>query len=123
MADANSATLIHDVEALLRHRLHARGDDLPALFHDVRRQLPRRLRAEAAYLVQVQPLAAHPKLSRQIDAARVQKAHRLLTNHLAPLGRAQRRIDLALSVLGSLAFGILVLTGVIVAVLVWRGYL
>lgn len=123
MADANIAALIHDVEALLRQRLHARGDDIAVLFHDVRRQLPRRLRVEAAYLAQIQPLAAHPKLSRQIDAARVQKAHRLLTRHLAPLGRAQRRIDLALSVLGSFAFGILVLTGGIVTVLVWRGHL
>ncbi|SDW58282.1 hypothetical protein [Roseicitreum antarcticum] len=123
MADADITTLGRDVALLLRQRLNARGDDLAELVKDVRRQLPRKLRSEALYLAEIQPMAAHPKLRKQVDTARAIKAHRALTGHLAPLGRAQRRVDLLLSMLGSLAFGVLVLTCVVVAVLVARGYL
>lgn len=123
MADADITTLGQEVAQLLRQRLNARGADLAALVHDVRRQLPRKLRSDALYLAQIQPMAAHPKLRKQVDTVRAVKAHRALTGYLAPLGRAQRRVDLLLSILGSLAFGVLVLTCAVVAVLVWRGYL
>lgn len=52
--------------------------------------LPRRLRQAARFLAEADRMAGQPKLARQVDLVRLERAHRALTAYLRPLGRSAR---------------------------------
>ena len=115
--------MVAEVSNLLADRMKARGDDLAARLRHVRRRLPRRLRPEADRLAEAEGMAGHPRLVHQLDHDRLAQAHAALVRHLAPMGAADRRIGRLLSVLGSIAFNLLALFALLIAVLIWRGFL
>jgi hypothetical protein len=115
--------MITEVSDLLADRMKARGNDLTARLRHVRRRLPRRLRAEADRLAEAEGMAGHPRLSHQLDHERLAEAHAALVRHLAPMGATDRRIGWILSILASIAFNLLAVFVLLVAVLIWRGLL
>ncbi len=118
---ADTAGRIAEITALLQQEFRANGHTLADALPDCRRRLPRRLRADAAYLAEIEPLAAHPKLSRHMDLQRAETASAALLAHLQRLSRGRRRTDFVLAVLGTIALGILALLVLLVLVLRWRG--
>ena len=109
--------------ALMGERMGASGESFAARLRKVRHRLPRRLRAPARALAKAEPLAAHPRLCRTLDAAALRAAAAELRAWLEAVDLADRRRGWWLGMLGGLAFNLLVLAALVIAVLLWRGYL
>ncbi|WP_347139362.1 hypothetical protein [Paracoccus sp. SSK6] len=104
----------------------ARRGERPPLHIMLRRRggaLPRGLRKQAAALAQADQLSAQPKIARQLDLARLSRAHQALTAHLQPLGELSRWQGRALGFAASVTLGLLVLAAFVVWIMLRRGYL
>ncbi len=118
---------IHHRAGHLRDMLHERigvgGRDLETALRRAGRLLPRHVRREAALVAEAERLAGNPRLARRIDLRRLERAYRESMAFLESQNPATRRIGLALSALGGAALGLIAAAGLVVTVLVWRGYL
>lgn len=112
-----------EVAGLLRDRLGVGGRTLADRVARARRRLPPALRVAAAELVAAQRMAAHPRLARRIDPGRVARAHAALVAHLTTIDRAAARRAAALDFVATVGFQILAVIGLVLALLVWRGFL
>ncbi len=80
------------------------------------RRLPRRLRAEAARIVDAQGYGGHPRLMRQVDVAALDHAEARVLDYLNSIDRADRRKGRLLSLAGIVVFNMLI---VVTAFIVW----
>ncbi len=110
-----------EVADLLGERLGVRGPTLEVRVARARRRLPPALRLAAAELVEARRMAAHPRLARRLDPARVTRAHAALVAHLASIDRGAMRRAMVLDLLASAAFRLVAVAGLVLVVLVWRG--
>jgi len=117
------AAKIESVQDLLQAKFGVRKRALPKMLRRTGRRLPKRLHARAQVLVDAQALAAHPKMARRIDHAAVKRAYGDISTHLRAIDVADRRKGMILSVAGSVAFNILVVTVGFVVWLRWSGHL
>jgi len=111
------------VAELMKIRLGIRGKDLATKLRHTGRMMPKRIKREAAFLVETAGLAESPKLSRMINLERVEAAHKACVEFLESVDVADRRKGVVLGILGSLAMVFLVVTVLVLSVLKWRGYL
>ena len=86
-----------------------------------RHKLERKIRAEAAVIVQANLLVQNPKLSRIVSADRVGQAHLAVSNYLRAIDPKERMKTKVLNYAGFIAFNALLLGGIIITILVWRG--
>ena len=112
---------VDEIRSLLDTQLRVRGGTLDKQVRRAGRLLPRKIRAEAAYLVQANMLVQNPKLARMINPDRVQKAHDIVATYLLGIDPKDRLKGRLLNIAGVLAFNLLLIGGLVVAVLVWRG--
>lgn len=91
---------VEEISALLTKKLGLRARTFQAQVHKARRFLPRALRRDLIYLAQAESLADNPKLHRMIDML---------------------RLDAALGVAASIAFGLLITAVLVIVMLVQRG--
>ncbi|WP_372837697.1 hypothetical protein [Phaeovulum sp.] len=110
------------VAQLMEERLKARGTGLRAKLAHRGRSLPRKLRAEADLLCDAEAKSLNPKLSRQIDIERVSAAYDALVRYLKPLGAGERRTTLAVNMLATVVFVVVVTAGAVMGIMFWRGY-
>jgi hypothetical protein len=123
MGAASIQQMADRVAALMEERLRVRGTGLAEKLRKGGRALPRKVRAAAAVLAQAAEMARNPKLLMQIDEEKVAEAYDLCVRYLGALNAWDRRKGLMLNIAASIAFGLLLLGGAVVAVLVWRGFL
>lgn len=109
--------------ARLGEKLEVRGRTLADVVRRAGRALPKRLQHDADALVQAEFLALHPKLRHLADSARSDAAEERLRRHARLLDPDKARNDRRLGWLAGLAFNLLALAGLIVAVLYWRGFI
>ncbi len=83
--------------------------------------LPRKLRREAMVLAKADRVAEVPKLAKQQDFDRLQRAHKVLVNHLRPLGQGGRLQAGAVNIGATLVFALLILGAIALWLLVRRG--
>lgn len=112
---------IQDIRTLLETQLRIKGATLDQQIKRAGRLLPRKIRAEAAFLVQANMLVQNPKLARMISADRAQKAHDAVATYLRGIDPKDRIKGRILNIAGMLAFNLLLIGGLVVAYLVWRG--
>ena len=105
----------------IAEKLSVGGADLGGKMRRAGRRLPRRLRREGRYLVRAETLAGHPKLSMQIDPARIDAAYRDFDAHLDPIDPYDLWWGWALGVLAGLVFNLLLFAALLIALLAWRG--
>ncbi len=110
------------VAALMEERLRLRGTGLEAKLRKGRRLLPRKVRGAADILVQAAKMAQNPKLLLQIDHEAVASAYDICVRHLGAINQAERRMTAVVGVAGSIAFSVLVVGVLLLAVLHWRGF-
>lgn len=108
---------------LMEEHLKIRGKGLAEKLRRGGRLLPRKIRAQARLLAEAAEQARHPHLRLRIDMARTTEAYDSLCRHLTTLSRWERRRIAALNLLGGLAFNMLLLAALLIAVLLWRGFL
>jgi hypothetical protein len=111
------------VAGLMEQRLGARGRGLQAKLAAKGRALPRKVRQAATVLAEAEQLAANPRLAMRMDAEQVSAAYDLCVTYLKPLGQGARVRGQILSITASIAFGLLVIGGALLGVIVWRGLL
>ena len=85
------------------------------------RRVPGYVHRECQVLVDAEKMAGNPKLLRQIDPQRVERALTITRDHLDTVDPVERRKTATLNLLGSVVFNLLVVFGLFVGVLVWRG--
>lgn len=116
-----------EVAGLMASRLGgARRGTSPDLATMLRRRgaaLPRRLRAQANHLAQVERLVDAPRIARQIDLRRARADHAALVRHLKPLGSLSRWQGHATGFAAAVVLGLVLLAVVILWILVRRGYI
>lgn len=110
------------VAQLMEERLRIRGQSLTEKVARGGRHLPRRVRAAAAYLSEASELAKVPKLNTRLDHARIAEAYDACVTYLRPLGAGQRRRTALLNFVTNLAAVVVLTAALVIAVLVWRGY-
>lgn len=108
---------------LLEDRLRIRGKGLDGKLARTGRQVPRNIRAALVRVAEAATMAQNPKLYLQIDHEQVAADYDLALRHLNALDRWDRRKGALLSWLTSTLFAMIVLGGLVVAVLRWRGFL
>ena len=111
------------VAQLLDERLSLGGRDLGAKLQRGGRMLPKRVREGAALLAASAEKAKNPKLLGQIDMGAVTDAYDACVRHLMTVDPATRRKTMWAGAVGFVGYGILFLIILIVAVLVWRGFI
>lgn len=119
-------TFQEDIDATqvrLRTRLGARGKTLAQSLRRARRSLPRSAQQAGAQLVQMQAMAAHPRLRRLVGRAQVDAALRALNAPLATINVKERRKDRLLGLAASVVFNLLILGALVIAFMRWRGLL
>ena len=109
------------VSALIEDRLGVRGRSLGDKLHKAGRRLPRRVREAARYLADAAEMAQNPKLLVRVDEGEVATAYDTCLRHLNTQNRGERRKTALLGALASAAFGVLVVTVLVIALAYWRG--
>lgn len=109
------------VAGLMEDRLGVRGTGLSAKLRKGGRLLPRKVRAAAEELAAYAERAENPKLLVQIDIGRVAAAYDICVRHLSALQAGRQRMNMLVGMAGSVAFILLVVAGLTVAFLAWRG--
>lgn len=111
---------IQEVRALMKSREQASGTLADALKKS-RRRLPRRIFNQGMVLADALPLLEHPKLQFTVDEPRLRGAAREVKAHLEAIDMVDRRKGRVLDILASIAFALIVIFALTVAVMVWRG--
>ncbi|SFR33735.1 hypothetical protein SAMN04488005_0542 [Yoonia tamlensis] len=113
---------VADIRALLETRLRVRGASLAVQLRKARRQLPRAVRRDLTYLVETAELVKNPKLVRMVDMNRVARVHRNTVAYLESVNMREQRITTLINVVATIALALLVTAGMVIYVLVQRGY-
>lgn len=111
-----------EIGRLIHERLGLRGRTLGRQVRRAGRLLPRAVAREARYLAQAAEIAPNPRLWRMIDPGHVDRAHRIVRDHLLAVNPRDRRLTRILGVASVIAFNLIVVLALLLAVLVWRGY-
>ena len=110
------------VEALLEERLRLKGGTLADKLRRAGRRLPRKVRDAGAALATAVTMMQSPKLRPQVNDETVALAYDICVRHLTTINPAAARQGLILNMAASIAFSLLVVAVLLVAVLYWRGF-
>lgn len=91
-----------------------RGETLAEKLRKGGRLLPKKVRREAAYIAETEARMEVPKFAFQYDAARIEKAEKMVRRFLEEVDPADRRKGIVLGILGWLAFNFLVISGLVI---------
>ncbi len=109
------------VQSALDGAFGVRAKTLDKAVRRAGRRLPKRLRAQAAKIVQAQALGGHPKLMRQVDGVALSVAEEQIVEWLDGIDRADLRKGMWLGLAGSIAFNILLILVLFIVWMVWAG--
>lgn len=111
-----------ELALLWRQQLGVRGrDTLAAKLRRAPGTLPRRLKREVRFLVEMEQLWANPRLRRQIDHEKVSRAQAELRRFLTTIDPRDRLIGRFIGILAPLMLNILLLFAAFVTWLVMTG--
>ena len=111
-----------NLRVLLADRLGARRGTLARRVAKAGRLLPTGIRNDISAVAEAEIMTQHPKLGRRIDANFTQPAYARAVAHLKAIDVKDRRKGVILSILGSMAFNLLVVIVLLIVVLRWRGF-
>ncbi len=111
------------VADLMEARLRVRGDGLSRKLKRGGRRLPKKVKTAAEVLALSAEAIQVPKLRSRVDPERAAIAYDICLRYLKPLGASARRSALVWGIGTSFAAIFTVTSGLVLAVLLWRGYL
>lgn len=109
-----------EIATLFHQKLRLRGRTIAVTAQKARRDMPAKLRKQAAFLVEQATLAQSPKLNRMMDVAAIEAAHTNIVDHLEAIDPKDRRRGAILGWLGTVAFGLIVIAIAVISVMVWQ---
>lgn len=122
MSLATVQQMANRVDQLLEERLHLRGGTLEDKLRRAGRRLPRAVREAGGALATAVTMMQSPKLMRQVDDETVAIAYDICVRHLTKVSPGAARRGMILNIAASIAFSLLVVAVLVVAVLYWRGF-
>lgn len=108
---------------LMREKLRVRGRTLRSVLARGRYRLPKRIVRAVTQLADAQTLAENPRLRPTLDTEALSRARHEVELYLADIDPADERRGRLLGILASLAINLLTLIVLLIAVLLWRGFL
>lgn len=123
MNGVTTGQMAERIAELMEARLGVRGATLADKLRRGGRLLPRRVRREADYMARCADQARSPRLQMQLDHERIADAYDACVRYLKPLGAGARRRAVLLDMLTGIVAAITVTATLVIALLVWRGYL
>lgn len=114
---------MEQIRQLLGEKLGIRGGDLAEALRKGQHRLPRQLYKAGQNLVDAQPVLNHPKLALTVEKDALHKSADALQEFLEQIDLSDRRKGFLLSMVGGMVFNLLVLFGLVIWFLVWRGLL
>jgi len=115
--------LVERVFVLLREKLGVRGGSLEARVRRAGRMLPRHVRLAARELVNADQMAQEPKMLLRLDPSRVSAAYSTCSNYLEGIDEKVLKSKAVFGFAATLIVQLLVIGGVALAVMRWRGFL
>lgn len=115
--------LVERVFVLLREKLGMRGGSLEVRVRRAGRSLPRQVRLAAQELVNAERMSKEPKMLLRLDPQRVSTAYSVCIAHLEAIDEKAVKVKAAFGFAASLIVQVLVIGGIALAVLRWRGFL
>lgn len=123
-ADPNElARLAERLTALMREKLEVKAETFPAALRRSGRRLPRGLRREGAVIVAALEKVQNPRLARIADGAGAARAARRLERYLNGLDPQADRARQRAYFRAGVAFRIAIVIALLIAFLVWQGFL
>ena len=122
MSAACPKSRAEEVRRLIEERLGIKGKSLEIAVRRAGRLLPKWARREGTYLARAQQIVDHPKLRAMVDEAKLTKAHAALVEHLNAIDPAERRKTRLLNTLGVISFNLILVSGALITLLWWRGF-
>ncbi|MDP2580773.1 hypothetical protein Q8W37_12600 [Shimia thalassica] len=107
---------------LAQEKFSVKPKSLSSAMRKIGRRLPKRAHESAKILAEAEAQAGHPKLAMMMDQKKIDKAERELKLALEAIDPADRRKGMVLSILGSVAFSLIVVFAALMIVLRWRGF-
>ncbi|MFP7570203.1 hypothetical protein [Marivita sp. S2033] len=107
---------------LMASRLGLRRGSLARRLAKAGRRLPVSVRNDIASVAAAEEMAQNPKLAARLDPKDTYSACARATAFLQAIDVKDRRKGVALSILGSVAFNVLVVMTLLIIVLRWRGF-
>lgn len=120
--DETIDTQAESLRTLLGQRLGLRRGSLARRVAKAGRRLPAGVRNDIAAVAEAEAMARHPKIGRRMDPKTTHGAYERAATFLQAIDVKDRRKGVALSILGSIAFSILVVVTLLIIVLRWRGF-
>lgn len=109
------------IQAALTKAFGVRARTLDKALKRTGRRMPRRIMAEARRIVDAQGYGGQPRLMRQIDAARLDRAEARVLDYLQNIDRAEQRRGRILGILAVVVFNLLLVAGAFVLWMWWTG--
>ncbi len=113
---------LNDLARLMAERLELRPAPFATLAHKAAPRLPRGLRRQVLLLAEAQVMAQHPRLAVTLDIAALARAVRELSAYLRGIDVADRRHGRRLALAGRIAANLIAVFVLVLAVLIWRGF-
>lgn len=110
-----------DLRDLFKKQFGIRSASFEKAVRRAGRDLPRNIRSSAAVLIEAERMAQHPKLARRIDSAGVEAAYRDIANHLESIDLSAQRSTRFLNMLAGMVAKVLLICGLVVLFIWWRG--
>ncbi len=111
------------ISALLTERLQIKGQDLADKLRRGGGRLPRKVRVAAQELATASEQSYNPKLLLQINEEKVAGNYDICVKYLTSLNKGYRIRGVLLGLSTSILFSLVAVVGLVLAVLVWRGFL
>jgi hypothetical protein len=111
------------ISALLTERLQIKGQDLAEKLRRGGGRLPRKVRQAAQELATASEHSYNPKLLLQINEEKVAANYDICVRYLTALNKGYRIRGMLLGLSTSILFSLVAVIGLVLAVLVWRGFL
>ncbi|MGR1582790.1 hypothetical protein ACSSNL_15115 [Thalassobius sp. S69A] len=112
-----------ELEKLLAEKHGLRSGRFEQRLAKALRRAPRSVRRAADRFVVARVQMGNPKLMRLMEPGGIDADFQILRAHFRAIDVADRRKGMVLSILGSLSFSLLVVFGLVMLWLVWRGFL
>ena len=109
------------VAELMEQKLRLPGKGLADKTRRAGRLLPKKVRVAAAALAEAAALAQNPKLYLQLDAGTIAADYDTCLKHLGAVSAGGRQRGLFISMASGVAFSLLAVAVLLLAVLWWRG--
>lgn len=108
---------------LMRQKLRVRGNTLPIVLARGKYRLPKRIVRAVNRLIEAETMAENPRLQMMLDHQALDASIREVERFLADIDPSDERKGWYLGILASLVINLLTLAILLIAVMLWQGYL